>query len=62
MNTQTFDTIVIGSSAYFAITTLNKAGQKVAVIDERPMAAPALCEGVSPRNISSPMPMPRLWP
>ena len=38
MNTQTFDTLVIGSgsSAYFAITALNKAGQKVAVIDERP--------------------------
>jgi glutathione reductase (NADPH) len=47
MNTQHFDTIVIGSgtSAYYAITTLNKAGQKVAVIDERPYGGTCALRG-----------------
>lgn len=52
MNTQTFDTIVIGSgsSAYFAITALNNAGQKVAVIDERPYGGTCALRGCQPKK------------
>lgn len=49
---QHFDTIVIGSgsSAYFAITTLNKAGKKVAVIDERPFGGTCALRGCQPKK------------
>ncbi len=52
MNTQHFDTIVIGSgtSAYFAITTLAKAGNKVAVIDERPYGGTCALRGCQPKK------------
>ena len=52
MSTQHFDTIVIGSgtSAYFAITTLNKAGKKVAVVDERPFGGTCALRGCQPKK------------
>ena len=52
MSTQHFDTIVIGSgsSAYFAITTLNKAGKDVAVIDERPFGGTCALRGCQPKK------------
>ena len=52
MNSQHFDTVVIGSgtSAYFTITTLNKAGKKVAVIDERPFGGTCALRGCQPKK------------
>ncbi len=52
MSTQSFDTIVIGSgtSAYFCIDALNKAGQKVAVIDERPYGGTCALRGCQPKK------------
>ncbi|MFT5403726.1 MAG: glutathione reductase (NADPH) [Verrucomicrobiales bacterium] len=52
MNKQHFDAIVIGSgsSAYFAITGLNKAGKKVAVIDEREYGGTCALRGCQPKK------------
>ncbi len=52
MSSQSFDTIVIGSgtSAYYCITALNKAGQKVAVIDERPYGGTCALRGCQPKK------------
>ncbi|MCH6256543.1 NAD(P)/FAD-dependent oxidoreductase [Puniceicoccaceae bacterium K14] len=47
-----FDTIVIGSgtSAYYCIDALNKAGQKVAVIDARPYGGTCALRGCQPKK------------
>ena len=52
MNETTFDTIVIGSgtSAYYAITGLNEAGQRVAVVDERPYGGTCALRGCQPKK------------
>lgn len=52
MSSKSFDTIVIGSgtSAYFAISALNKAGQKVAVVDERPYGGTCTLRGCQPKK------------
>ncbi len=52
MKNKTFDTIVIGSgtSAYFCITALNQAGQKVAVVDERPYGGTCALRGCQPKK------------
>lgn len=52
MQTHTFDTVVIGSgtSAYFAITALNKAGRKVAVVDELPYGGTCALRGCQPKK------------
>ena len=52
MTTHAFDTIVIGSgtSAYFCITALNKSGQKVAVVDERPYGGTCALRGCQPKK------------
>lgn len=52
MSSKSFDTIVIGSgtSAYFAISALNKAGQKVAVVDERPYGGTCALRGCQPKK------------
>ena len=52
MNHQIFDTVVVGSgtSAYFAVDTLNKAGQKVAIVDERPYGGTCALRGCQPKK------------
>jgi len=47
-----FDTIVIGSgtSAYYCITQLNAAGQRVAVIDSRPYGGTCALRGCQPKK------------
>lgn len=52
MTTHIFDTIVIGSgtSAYYAITKLNEAGQKVVVVDERPYGGTCALRGCQPKK------------
>ena len=52
MSSKSFDTIVIGSgtSAYFAISALNKVGQKVAVVDERPYGGTCALRGCQPKK------------
>ncbi len=52
MPTQPFDTIVIGSgtSAYYCITALAKAGQSVAVVDERPYGGTCALRGCQPKK------------
>lgn len=52
MSTHSFDTIVIGSgtSAHYCINALNKAGQKVAVIDERPFGGTCALRGCQPKK------------
>jgi len=52
MSSKSFDTIVIGSgtSAYFAISSLNEAGQKVAVFDERPYGGTCALRGCQPKK------------
>jgi glutathione reductase (NADPH) len=47
-----FDTIVIGSgtSAHFCLTTLNEAGQKVAVVDERDYGGTCALRGCQPKK------------
>lgn len=51
-DTTKFDTIVIGSgtSAYFCITHLNKAGKNVAVVDERPYGGTCALRGCQPKK------------
>lgn len=52
MNQHEFDVIVIGSgtSAYFAVDGLNKAGRKVAIIDERPYGGTCALRGCQPKK------------
>lgn len=52
MTTHNFDTIVVGSgtSAYFAIMGLNKAGQSVAVVDERDYGGTCALRGCQPKK------------
>ncbi|MFT5803261.1 MAG: glutathione reductase (NADPH) [Patiriisocius sp.] len=52
MSDNSFDTIVIGSgtSAHFCLTTLNKAGQNVAVIDERDYGGTCALRGCQPKK------------
>jgi len=47
MKHQKFDTVVVGSgaSAYYAVEALNKAGQKVAIVDERPYGGTCALRG-----------------
>jgi len=47
-----FDTVVIGSgtAAYYCITALNKAGQRVAVADERPYGGTCALRGCQPKK------------
>jgi len=51
MSSKSFDTIVIGSgtSAYFAISSLNEAGQNVAVVDEPPLGSTYALRGCQPK-------------
>ncbi|NNL41575.1 MAG: NAD(P)/FAD-dependent oxidoreductase [Desulfobacterales bacterium] len=52
MNYHKFDTVVVGSgtSAYYAVDTLNKAGQKVAIVDERPYGGTCALRGCQPKK------------
>lgn len=52
MATQSFDTIVIGSgtSAYYCINALKEAGQKIAVVDERPYGGTCALRGCQPKK------------
>ncbi len=52
MEKNKFDTIVVGSgtSAYYCIMALNKAGQKVAVIDEREYGGTCALRGCQPKK------------
>ncbi len=52
MNYQEFDVIVIGSgtSAYHAVDRLNKAGRKVAMVDERPYGGTCSLRGCQPKK------------
>jgi glutathione reductase (NADPH) len=52
MDQQKFDTVVVGSgsSAYYAIDTLNKAGQRVAIVDERPYGGTCALRGCQPKK------------
>ena len=52
MNDHSFDAIVVGSgtSAYYAISTLNNAGKKVAMVDERPYGGTCALRGCQPKK------------
>ncbi len=52
MDQQKFDTVVVGSgsSAYYATDTLNKAGQKVVIVDERPYGGTCALRGCQPKK------------
>ena len=52
MNHKKFDTIVVGSgtSAYYAVDALNKAGQKIAIVDERPYGGTCALRGCQPKK------------
>ncbi len=52
MNYQEFDVIVIGSgtSAYNAVDVLNKAGRRVAMVDERPYGGTCSLRGCQPKK------------
>lgn len=52
MNYQKFDVIVVGSgtSAYYAIDGLNKAGLRVAMVDERPYGGTCSLRGCQPKK------------
>jgi glutathione reductase (NADPH) len=52
MNHQEFDTIVVGSgtSAYYAVDGLNKAGRRVAIVDERPYGGTCALRGCQPKK------------
>jgi len=52
MNHPKFDTVVVGSgtSAYYAVDALNKAGQKVAIVDERPYGGTCALRGCQPKK------------
>ena len=39
-----------GTSAYYAIDALNKAGQKVAIVDERPYGGICALRGCQPKK------------
>ena len=47
MNHQEFDTVVVGSgtSAYYVVDGLNKAGRRVAIVDERPYGGTCALRG-----------------
>lgn len=52
MSLKSFDSIVIGSStsAFFAISSLNEVGQKVAVVDERAYGGTCALRGCQPKK------------
>lgn len=52
MKTDSFDTVVVGSgtSAYYCLTALVEAGQKVAVIDQRPYGGTCALRGCQPKK------------
>lgn len=52
MNNQEFDTIVVGSgtSAYYAVDGLIKAGRRVAIVDERPYGGTCALRGCQPKK------------
>jgi len=52
MNHQEFDTVVVGSgtSAYYAVDGLNKAGRRVAIVDERPYGGTCSLRGCQPKK------------
>ncbi|MEO0454440.1 MAG: NAD(P)/FAD-dependent oxidoreductase [Verrucomicrobiota bacterium] len=52
MNTETFDTVIVGSgsSAYFAAQVLTQAGQKIAMVDERPYGGTCALRGCQPKK------------
>jgi glutathione reductase (NADPH) len=52
MNHKEFDTVVVGSgtSAYYAVDGLNKAGQRVAIVDERPYGGTCGLRGCQPKK------------
>jgi glutathione reductase (NADPH) len=52
MKIHKFDTVVVGSgtSAYYAVESLNKAGQKVAIVDERPYGGTCALRGCQPKK------------
>ena len=52
MNNHRFDAVVVGSgtSAWYAITGLNEAGRKVAVVDERPYGGTCALRGCQPKK------------
>lgn len=52
MNHQEFDTVVVGSgtSAYYAVDGLNKAGRRVAIVDERPYGGTCALRGCQPKK------------
>ena len=52
MNDHNFDVVVVGSgtSAYYAISTLNDAGKKVAIVDERPYGGTCALRGCQPKK------------
>ncbi|MFT4690839.1 MAG: glutathione reductase (NADPH) [Limisphaerales bacterium] len=52
MKDHKFDAIVVGSgtSAYYAVDGLNKAGKKVAIIDERPYGGTCALRGCQPKK------------
>ena len=52
MNNQVFDAIVVGSgtSAYCAVDGLNKAGRRVAMVDERPYGGTCALRGCQPKK------------
>lgn len=52
MNHQEFDAVVVGSgtSAYYAVDGLNKAGRRVAIVDERPYGGTCALRGCQPKK------------
>lgn len=52
MSEHTFDTVVVGSgtSAWYATTGLNNAGQNVAMVDERPFGGTCALRGCQPKK------------
>ena len=52
MNHHEFDTVVVGSgtSAYYAVDGLNKAGLRVAIVDERPYGGTCALRGCQPKK------------
>jgi glutathione reductase (NADPH) len=52
VNQHQFDTVVVGSgtAAYFAADGLNRAGQRVAIVDERPFGGTCALRGCQPKK------------
>ncbi|MEM6822048.1 MAG: NAD(P)/FAD-dependent oxidoreductase [Verrucomicrobiota bacterium] len=52
MEELSFDVIVVGSgtSAYYCATTLNKAGKRVAIVDQRPYGGTCALRGCQPKK------------